>query len=605
MRLDKAPSFASESGGIRLLTRLRRADVVWAAPPIGHLSFGRTLSYALRNMVDRRVVSPNVQWPRRLLYVPTMISVVRREDNVYGGVQEPDYNALTYTWGRFELPTGSRLQISDIPWRLPSICPSHFSAEEFGSVLRQIAGESGFVWVDIACIDQEDVDIKMSEIGKQADIFRRAKKVYAWLTSQSTEQMISHTSQIDSLATSLERLETSHHSFEYNELDIQELADTDIVQCREAVCGLTSDPWFTSLWTLQEAYIRDDAVLISRSGGTVPRKNSFSDAMLLINLCGDLQMIKLVLNSYKARSVELKVLLRHVEESGIANIDVATEFPMLLYSAASHRVTTQELDRIYGIMQVYEFRLGASQKPGQTFRLGDLEHELAAALNLRSATAAQLFIHLKPPPAEQAWRISQQCTMPEVYYLCNVNEECSRFSFDSSARATYHGTSTSLTRLKNFWDQAVERRSEVCARGEPWSHHYRVNLNLDAHQEDVYTHERSFELAREAQLTCPCPLCSAKPPSQKKGMSTFLESLPLPVARYSVLLLGHVTLWKPWEFRGGVSVSSCAGILVVEDSTPSGARYFRRIGICSWEAAQGHLKPLHEALWQPCIASLG
>lgn len=33
-----------------------------------------------------------------------------------------------------------------------------------------------------------------------------------------------------------------------------------------AVEQLLRDPWFSSLWALQEAYLRDDAVLLSQSG---------------------------------------------------------------------------------------------------------------------------------------------------------------------------------------------------------------------------------------------------------------------------------------------------------------------------------------------------
>jgi hypothetical protein len=76
--------------------------------------------------------------------------------------------------------------------------------------------------------------------------------------------------------------------------------------------------------------------------------------------------------------------------------------PMRLYRAASSRVTTKELNRIYRIMQVYDFRLGASREPGETFQLEDSEYELAVALNLRSAIAAQLFIHIKLPPQGQS-----------------------------------------------------------------------------------------------------------------------------------------------------------------------------------------------------------
>ena len=42
-------------------------------------------------------------WPRRLLHVPTLTSCEWQPGNVYGGVTEPEFNAITYTWGRWRL----------------------------------------------------------------------------------------------------------------------------------------------------------------------------------------------------------------------------------------------------------------------------------------------------------------------------------------------------------------------------------------------------------------------------------------------------------------------------------------------------------------------
>lgn len=45
------------------------------------------------------------------------------------------------------------------------------------------AGELDFVWVDVACIDQENRAIKKSEVGRQAAIFQQADHVFVWLNS--------------------------------------------------------------------------------------------------------------------------------------------------------------------------------------------------------------------------------------------------------------------------------------------------------------------------------------------------------------------------------------------------------------------------------------
>src|SRR5216117_162928 len=78
---------------------------------------------------------------------------------------------------------------------MPRIDPGHFTVETFENILRRTmlapcwketdetkAHEKAveFVWVDVACIDQEDLAMRMSEVGRQAG---RAKVVAMWLSS--------------------------------------------------------------------------------------------------------------------------------------------------------------------------------------------------------------------------------------------------------------------------------------------------------------------------------------------------------------------------------------------------------------------------------------
>lgn len=52
----------------------------------------------------------------------------------------------------------------------------HFSVRMFQKVIyemRRLAGID-WAWVDVACIDQENVPIKMDEVDRQASIFKNA-----------------------------------------------------------------------------------------------------------------------------------------------------------------------------------------------------------------------------------------------------------------------------------------------------------------------------------------------------------------------------------------------------------------------------------------------
>jgi len=136
-------------------------------------------------------------WPRRLLHVETMVSYLWQPGNKYGDHIEPPYNALSYTWGRWELKDGENpdvnaLHIKDIPWKVPRIDPAHFTADKLLSTIRVATIQNtssnvtpvNFVWLDIACIDQaQDLEENTSEVGRQAKISKKSANVFAWLTS--------------------------------------------------------------------------------------------------------------------------------------------------------------------------------------------------------------------------------------------------------------------------------------------------------------------------------------------------------------------------------------------------------------------------------------
>lgn len=121
------------------------------------------------------VLSVEEEWPRRLLDIPTLTSLERQNGNIYGGEREPPYSILSYTWGRWYVANGPRLPISGVTWTIPAVNESRaFSVASFHDVIRQIGKHSRFVWLDVACIDQENYPVKMDEIGRQAGIFAKA-----------------------------------------------------------------------------------------------------------------------------------------------------------------------------------------------------------------------------------------------------------------------------------------------------------------------------------------------------------------------------------------------------------------------------------------------
>jgi hypothetical protein len=88
-------------------------------------------------------------WPRRLLHVPTMTSYEWQPGNMYGDFVSPLYNALTYTWGRWKLGDGKRLDVGPLnvegaSWELPRVDPSHFTIDALHAILRSITVDFSF-----------------------------------------------------------------------------------------------------------------------------------------------------------------------------------------------------------------------------------------------------------------------------------------------------------------------------------------------------------------------------------------------------------------------------------------------------------------------------
>ncbi|KAK0701233.1 hypothetical protein B0H67DRAFT_464603, partial [Lasiosphaeris hirsuta] len=117
-------------------------------------------------------------WPARLLHVPTMTSLPWQAGNEYGGQKEPPYAIISYTWGRWRLPSDHdpphpALQVHGITWKVPPVKDALFSVDEFERALRKVSKQSScdLVWVDIACINQNNGSPESArEVGRQAKI---------------------------------------------------------------------------------------------------------------------------------------------------------------------------------------------------------------------------------------------------------------------------------------------------------------------------------------------------------------------------------------------------------------------------------------------------
>lgn len=375
-------------------------------------------------------------WPRRLLHVPTMTSYEWQPGNIYGPVTTPQYNAITYTWGRWRLddheqPEVPPISIHGIPWKVPRVDPGHFTAAHLEMIIQRVAqGISNlaqfhnetletvdFVWIDIACIDQRANEPRSTaEIGRQAMIFDRAKHVFVWLGSTSNETLGSVILELDKLSDQISDLSQAEDNFTSSS------ARNILQRAYNHFQKLFQDRWFSSLWTLQEACLRSDAVLMSQEGiiATEPHTTStpmplsrvrlHADLYTLISFCERILLDRLLDMAVPEIYKDIRSLLIC---SGLAALSSANS--LLVYTATSHRTCMKDEDRIYGIQQIFGARVGTSSlssAPGISYTRAELEIQLGEHLLRHYPVLRQLHLFTEKAPLGLAWLVRPKSAVP-------------------------------------------------------------------------------------------------------------------------------------------------------------------------------------------------
>ncbi|KAG9591604.1 hypothetical protein KCU77_g6620, partial [Aureobasidium melanogenum] len=350
-------------------------------------------------------------WPLRLLHIPTMTSVQRTGESTYGTVESPRYAILTYTWGRFRASSDKpALEVKGLSWKVPPIKDEHFTVDDFRRVIAHMGQSVEFAWIDVCCIDQEDSATKMYEVGRQAGIFKQATYAYAWLNFHTHEKLQG----LFDIIFDLDNIISGWGLWELS--DDQKQSVIPRLECiLSTLRSLMQDPWFTSLWTLQEAVLRRDAMILSTNGRLLTLSFHHEHKIRLEMFCNSCWNILVNIDDYKddwpTQALPLTRQLQHIiRTSGL--FFTMTNNPNVQYGMAHYRVTRHPLDRVYAIMQIYGFRLGESLYPEVPVTLDDLEQQLAQQLTFRSPMLSQWFVHTAQPSDRRSWMISQRSYVP-------------------------------------------------------------------------------------------------------------------------------------------------------------------------------------------------
>ena len=365
--------------------------------------------------------------------------------------------------------------------------------EEFERVVRIIGQDFDFAWVDVACIDQENDEVKMDEIGNQMGIFKQARRVYAWLSRSSTDDlqacMNSLYAEGDNLRMEFERWRKNVRSLDGLPEMIENMRA--ILRTLERVF---SDPWvslfgFRSIKctetklvlfvvdpSLQESVLRRDARLLSHESDPISMYlHGETRNMLFVNFVGRCSKIyddvSRVMHSHRGKisvhgrpeAIALSENISKIVERAGYHYAYFCSNPSVQYSVAQFRETKYPLDRIYGIMQLYSFRLGAADRnvPPHSYTLEDLEVEFAQTLILKSPLLSQLFVHTRTTKPRKSWQITQYSKVP--YDLMDFDKSaicCEDFSVGESGRLSVRGQTCALEPLVDAWDR-IARNTDI------------------------------------------------------------------------------------------------------------------------------------------------
>ncbi|KAG8527272.1 uncharacterized protein KY384_008016 [Bacidia gigantensis] len=345
-----------------------------------------------------------------------MTSYKRQSGNTYNGHCSPKYNALSYTWGRWALKNHEMHEVTAIPvkgttWPIPRINPAHFTSEDFHNVIADTvdphpsdveAPRVDFLWLDVACIHQNTGSPEQAEeIGRQAKIFGGASRVFIRLTTFTLDAINRWAVKMD-LQFSI-----------MVDPDFYTKADLSlwVSSMRDLVEAVLADPWFSSLWTLQETYLSPNAYVISRDAN----KRSF-DPWLLNHLSETFNIVAGAIdhNEEIHQLSKDSGLSMMITRSGL--LELFNKHLMGLLTVSSNRTTTRREDRIYGIMQIFNLQLGASASdadPRRNFTLSELSDQLGMTLLQKYPIQSQLHIFNGPVALGKGWRINETSTIPD------------------------------------------------------------------------------------------------------------------------------------------------------------------------------------------------
>jgi hypothetical protein len=412
-----------------------------------------------------------------------------------------------------------------------------------------------WAWIDIACIDQENSEAQAEEVGRQASIFKNAGHVYVWLSHLQTKTLALAVKVIQEQGTDL----IWKADYE-NNISLPPFEQVDSLHKHFNI--LFDDPWFSSLWTLQEVVLRNDAIVLSAQGEPIWwEPGRFLYLTMLINHCTNMFRVLTTLQKLLSKDQKILNLVAEIRnrilQAGFNYF--MTDNPNVQYGIAHYRTTSRDVDRVYAIMQVYNIRVGKSIRPNENPSLEELIDEFALAINKVSLIMGQMFVHTKAAPLGKSWRITEDSTVPQRFLSYQELRQKTTMTLTSSGGLVLSGPCCPFSEI-----QALHREAEKAIMPP-----FGLNIALDEHAIGQISQSPSHEWE-------PADIRSAN------------GSIPASLLVVGVGLTEPLWVLLLGDIRGPGVGPGYVGLLMdngTRDSQQGAPRIkCRRMGVCTWMA---------------------
>ncbi|CAK4032404.1 Hypothetical predicted protein [Lecanosticta acicola] len=174
----------------------------------------------------------------------------------FGPNDQPEFQALSYTWGSDEHPG-----VIQVAGGRGIIKVGRNLLQALHSLRRQ--GEARRMWIDAICINQKDAEERSEQVNLMANVYERAHGVIAWIGRESASSTLALRT-MSSIG--------EHVQADWETPDVRVLHPRSGLPAKQlnAVLELLRRPYFQRLWVYQELHLGGEGAVVLCGQDVIP-----------------------------------------------------------------------------------------------------------------------------------------------------------------------------------------------------------------------------------------------------------------------------------------------------------------------------------------------